>query len=65
MSRLPDSYFPNEFGKKIYKVQEGKNKIVFTKKPTGSTDLNNWSVNVSEKGDGITRSFRIPVVFHK
>lgn len=65
MNGLPDSYFPNEFGKKIYKVQEGKNKIIFAKKPTGSMDLNNWMVKVSEKGDGITRTFRVPFVFHK
>lgn len=65
MSKLPDSYFPNEFGKKIYKVQEGKNKIIFAKRPTGSTDLDNWISGLSERGDGITRTFRIPFVFHK
>jgi hypothetical protein len=60
MSKLPNFYFPNEFGKKIYKVEEGKNKIIFARKPIGSIDLNNWMCGLTERGDGITRTYRVP-----
>jgi len=65
MSKLPESYFPNEFGKKIYVIQESNSEIIFVKKPARYTDLDNWMFVLIEKGDGATLSYRIPFIFPK
>jgi len=60
IDELPNSYFPNEFGKDIPETKIEKNKFVFKIKPAETTNLYGSQITFMESGDGFTRSFRMP-----
>jgi hypothetical protein len=60
MSKLPRTYFPNEFGKKTFEFRNSNSKLIFYKRPAETTDLNGFMTHMLTTGDGFTRSFRIP-----
>jgi len=59
MNRLPEAYFPNEFGKETYRSKDLNNKLVFVKIPAKYTDLTEWGIDSYGIGDGFTRSYRL------
>lgn len=61
MSKLPDSYFPNE-SRKIYKAEKSGDNIIFPKKPT-HIDLEGWAMYLVERGDGVTLTYKMPYAY--
>lgn len=57
---LPETYFPNEFGKDIYDIQRDDNKLMFNIKPAQKINLYGSQITFIESGDGFTRSYRMP-----
>jgi hypothetical protein len=60
MNKLPNAYFPNESGKRIFQFRISNNKLIFAKRPAESVDLNGFMTHMLTSGDGFTRTFRIP-----
>lgn len=60
INKLPNAYFPNEFGKKIFQSRISNNKLIFVKRPAEPTDLNGFVTSMLTSGDGFTKSFGVP-----
>jgi hypothetical protein len=64
MSRLPNMYFPDEFGKKNCIFDNSPEQLLFLKKPANFTDLYGWRMHTYSTGDGFTRILRI-LLYHR
>jgi len=60
MKNLPAVYFPNEIGNEVYKFEELRDKLVFTKIHAKSINVDWIKWDFRQSGDGFTRTYRIP-----
>lgn len=59
ITKLPNDYFPNEFGKITYKIQNTDSQLIFNKKPAEPKDLDGSFLG-KFNGDGFSRTYGIP-----
>ncbi len=61
IQRLPQEFFPNEFGTNFYEVSEERDNLIFTKKTAEVVGLDG-SFGSQRGGDGFTLTWGIPYV---
>ena len=55
ITKLPNDYFPNEFGKKTYEIRDINNQLIFTEKTAESKELHVHGHFIAKWiGDGFT-----------
>lgn len=60
ISKLPSFYFPNEFNQLVPESTINTGVLMFKMKAISPLDLNRYRVELSESGNGFSRSFRLP-----
>ena len=60
MRKLPDTYFPNEFGKLTHEFKLENNKFYLLEKPAETIDLKGYQIICMFAPDGISRKFTLP-----
>ena len=59
IKRLPEDYFPNEFGKELYNVREEPNRLVFEERTARRVNLNG-QFGGKQRLDGFTSTIGLP-----
>lgn len=61
IKRLPQDYYPNEFGENLYNVREESDRLIFEEGIAGQTDLNGH-FGGKQRLDGFTSTIVLPYV---